>query len=85
MSRPIRRVSRVLHPGYRISSHAVLLPTTEHLERAWNTAADAAGRPTPASSRTERIVDGAMRISVLVIIATWDHALAFRTRCSRSI
>lgn len=55
-------------PGYRISSHAVPLPTTEYLERAWQSVADAArAANVGVVLGTERFVDGAMRISVLVI------------------
>ncbi len=55
-------------PGYRISSHTVPLPTPEYLDRAWHTVADAARTANVGVVLgTERFVDGAMRISVVVI------------------
>lgn len=55
-------------PGYRISSHAVPLPTPAYLDDAWTRVAEAARTAhVGVVLGTERVVDTEMRISVLVI------------------
>jgi predicted amidohydrolase len=55
-------------PGYRISTHTVPPSTVEYLERAWRAVAEAASAANVAVVLgTERIVDGTLRISTLVV------------------
>lgn len=65
-------------PGYRLLSKQVPPPDAAFLEHAWSTVADAAAQAgVVVVLGTERIIDGAPRISVLVInadgsIAGWQ-------------
>jgi predicted amidohydrolase len=55
-------------PGYRTASRAIAPPDSGFLERAWSAVASAAGRAGVAVVLgTERIVDGALVISALVV------------------
>ncbi len=55
-------------PGYRFPGHTLPPPDPAFLERAWTEVAGAAGRAgVTVVLGTERVVDGALRISTLVV------------------
>jgi predicted amidohydrolase len=57
-------------PGYRVATRGVLPPDPRFLERAWSTLAAACAKASVAAVvGTERVVDGALRITALVIDA----------------